>query len=1209
MMHAGLLSLNICGVSSLDHQVALIPAKNLSERTRQGFPDAPCQEIRPRRDRSCVQFVEFWRVAFALACLALLAMKAIGQTPHSIQISNDADDGYYDVAGGNGWISSPGSGGADLVGSNSTNADAWVIGYRFPTVGVNSGDTIRSAYLEVVSSDGSATSTTCGSAPCPNSGTAFRIYGVAQDNGNSFSGAPGNTPLDVPYTTSYDAYITTGPGDVHGSCQGNNNGQNTCIHIIDVTNIVQEITSRPGWTSSSAMRFVLLRTATTSSNTYAGFEDSSANSARAATLVINPDLPTIISSGGWGTSPTLSYPVSYQVGPFVYSAGTPSGGSATEASTLLLFLGDYYNFYSEAVTPPSVSDNCGNTWNILAGPTNFAGAAYFQRGTLFYVENPLACPAGDTLTISIGAPAPSEPIFLHFLAVTGSNSSQAPITSAITNPGTPTTASGTTASITLSGAGLLANWIFGDSDSPEFFAPQSGFSTDLNSTPTYITADTESVSSAGSYQESFTITPNPDGWQTILVGIPSQIGTPTVTVSPGVSTIKTNQSLSVTVTVTGNPTPTGSVTLSDGSGYTSSAATLTSGSASITVPSGTLAVGNYTFQATYTPDTASSGIYNSATGSALTQVTVSTSAPTVTVTPNPTSINTVQAVNVTVAVSGGTGNPTPTGTVTVSGPALPSGTYTSAATTLSAGSAIINVPAGSLAAGTDTLTATYTPDTNGSGYYSSGTGTNPLVVSKDAPTVTVTPGASNINATQALSVTVAVSGGAGNPTATGTVVLSGGNYTSAVATLSSGSATINIPAGTLGNGTYTFTAAYTPDTNSSPVYANASGTAATSVTVGLSAPTVTVTPGTNAISIGQPLVVTVMVAGTPAPTGSVTLTGGNYSTPSATTLNSGTATITIPANALIPGIYTFKANYSPDSGSSSTYTAASGTAATTVAVNAAPTVTVTPGASSVGTAQALAVTVAVSGGAGTPVPTGSVILSSGTYASAASTLTGGTVTISIPANTLTAASYTFKAVYTPDSNSAPIYLTASGTATASVNVVTPTYSMSATNPSAINKGGTATSTVTVSSATGFSGTVTLSCTVAGPSGASDSPTCTGGTVNFPANTQASITVTTTAATAELVRPALGTGKGWAGSGGAVLAVVLFFWLPIRQKKWRAMLGVLFGLVLFSSLTACGGGGGNSSSSQQTNPGTTSGNYTITVTGTGSVATTFTLTVN
>ena len=184
------------------------------------------------------------------------------------------------------------------VGRGTTTA--YVTGYRFPSTGVNSGDTIRSAYLQLVSSDGSATSAVCGSAPCPSSNYTFRVYGVAQDDGPSFSGSTGNTPLDVPYTTAYTDYTTTGPGDDHGSCQGNNNGQNTCTHIIDVTSIVNEITARPGWTSTSAMRFVLLSTDKTAPNVYAGFEDYSANHSKAATLVVNPPRTHDCVIGGLG---------------------------------------------------------------------------------------------------------------------------------------------------------------------------------------------------------------------------------------------------------------------------------------------------------------------------------------------------------------------------------------------------------------------------------------------------------------------------------------------------------------------------------------------------------------------------------------------------------------------------------------------------------------------------------------------------------------------------------------------------------------------------------------------------------------------------------------------------------------------------------------------------------------------------------------------
>ncbi len=99
--------------------------------------------------------------------------------------------------------------------------------------------------------------------------------------------------------------------------------------------------------------------------------------------------------------------------------------------------------------------------------------------------------------------------------------------------------------------------------------------------------------------------------------------------------------------------------------------------------------------------------------------------PTVTVTPNPASIKTNQSTQVTVTVSGGNGDPTPTGSVVLS-----SGSYSSGATTLTAGSASINVPGASLAVGSDTLTATYTPDSGSSSTYNSATGSALVTVTQ-----------------------------------------------------------------------------------------------------------------------------------------------------------------------------------------------------------------------------------------------------------------------------------------------------------------------------------------------------------------------------------------------------------------------------------------------------------------------------------------------
>jgi hypothetical protein len=92
-----------------------------------------------------------------------------------------------------------------------------------------------------------------------------------------------------------------------------------------------------------------------------------------------------------------------------------------------------------------------------------------------------------------------------------------------------------------------------------------------------------------------------------------------------------------------------------------------------------------------------------------------------------------------------------------------------------------------------------------------------------------------------------------------------------------------------------------------------------------------------------------------------------------------------------------------------------------------PTVTVTPASANVARSQSLQVVVAVSGGAGNPIPTGSVTLTSGAYTSAATTLAGGSAAITVPAETLAAGTATFTATYTPDAASATGYTSATGT--------------------------------------------------------------------------------------------------------------------------------------------------------------------------------------
>ncbi len=213
--------------------------------------------------------------------------------------------------------------------------------------------------------------------------------------------------------------------------------------------------------------------------------------------------------------------------------------------------------------------------------------------------------------------------------------------------------------------------------------------------------------------------------------------------------------------------------------------------------------------------------------------------PTVTVTPSSSAITVAQPLNVTVTVGGGA--TTPTGSVV-----LTAGSYTSSPTTLSNGSAVITIPANTLAVGAVNLGAAYTPDTNSSSTFNSGSSpsTSILVKPLTAPSITVTPSAAGIGVGQSLGVTVAVSGGSGNPTPTGSVVLSGGGYTSSAATLSNGSASFTISANTFAVGSVTLTATYTPDTTSSVFYAVATGAGSVAVEAGGTITSFTANPTT-----------------------------------------------------------------------------------------------------------------------------------------------------------------------------------------------------------------------------------------------------------------------------------------------------------------------------------------------------------------------------
>jgi len=412
--------------------------------------------------------------------------------------------------------------------------------------------------------------------------------------------------------------------------------------------------------------------------------------------------------------------------------------------------------------------------------------------------------------------------------------------------------------------------------------------------------------------------------------------------------------------------------------------------------------------------------------------------PLVTVAPASTSITAADSLQVTVSVSGASF--TPTGSVIVT-----SGTYTSQAVALNSGNATITIPAKTLAAGTNRLDASYTPDSSSSSKYKSATGSASVTITLITPTVTVSPASTSISTTQSLSVTVTVNGRSGDARPTGSVTVSSGSYASAATQLSDGSATIVIGAGALATGANTLNASYTPDNTSSKTYAANTGSASVAVT-GLMTPTVAVNPASTSLSTAQPLNVTMKVSGSGStPTGSVTLTGGTY-TSAGVTLTSGSASIVIPPYSLSNGSNTLTAAYTPDAQSTATYGSSGGSAIVSVA-KATPTVTLSPVSSTINETQTLDVTVSVSGGAGARVADGTVTLTRGGYTSPSPVpLSGGSKTITIPAGAFAPGSDALTATYAPDPASSaffnpktsdPVLVTVIMMSTISVNQSTP----------------------------------------------------------------------------------------------------------------------------------------------------------------------------
>ena len=477
------------------------------------------------------------------------------------------------------------------------------------------------------------------------------------------------------------------------------------------------------------------------------------------------------------------------------------------------------------------------------------------------------------------------------------------------------------------------------------------------------------------------------------------------------------------------------------------------------------------------------------------------------------------------------------------------------------------------------------------------------------PTITVTPSSSSITTAQALPVTVAANGGTGNPTPTGTVTLVGASYTSAATTLSGGSATITIPANSLADGSDALTATYTPDSSSSSTYDNSTGTNSVTVTT----PAVTLSPTsltfaaqtTGSTSVAQ--TITLTNSGTAALAITSISASGDFAEPQtcdSSVATGATCTISVTFTPTAAGSRTGTLTITDNAGDSPQTVALSGTG--TPPAVAAPAVTLSPTsltfASQTDGSTSVAQTITLTN-SGTAALSITSISTSGDFAETqtcgSSVATGATCAISVTFTPTATGNRTGTLTITDNASGSPQTVAMSGTGAASGTGTPVTVSTTSTGLTVSSPGGTSTAPIQLTPAGGFTGTVNLTCSVLyqGQGSATDAPTCSfspaQASITGSAAVSSTLTVSTTAASGSARL-----GGNWT-SAGRILAAFLFLGLAPR-RRWRGMaLLALLCIIAASALVGCGGGGsaGGGGTTPPANPGTTVGNYSVTVTAT------------
>ncbi len=657
-----------------------------------------------------------------------------------------------------------------------------------------------------------------------------------------------------------------------------------------------------------------------------------------------------------------------QVVNITFTVATNAPGSGTPTGTVTVSDGAFSCSASVA------TGTCGIAFGTAGGRTltaSYGGDGNFAGSTSAGAIQSVGA-ASTTTTITGHAPNPSvvgQGIGVNFTVTsTGGNPTgtvtvsdgSASCTGTVTGGGctlTSTTAGGKTLTATYAGDGNFAG------------STSAGVSHAVNP------ASTTTALAAG--------TPNPS-----VVGEPVTFTFTVVTKAPG------------------SGTPTGTVTVSDGT--QSCSASVTVGTCGIAFSS----TGARTLTAGYATDGNFAG--STSTGVGQTVNTASTATTITGDTPDPSAVGQPYTVSYVVAVSA-PGSGSPTGNVTVSDGAVTcTGIVASGSCSLA-----------SLTPGAKTLTASYAGNANFAGSTSSG---QAHTVTLASTTTTITghkPSPSVVGEGVAVTFTVTSTGG----TPTGNVTVSDGAST-CTATVASGTCTVTPTTA----GPKTLTASYAGD----GVFA-ASSSAGVSHTVNAASTTTTITGSTpNPSAVGQAVTFTFTVAvnapGGGTPSGTVTVSDGTQSCNASVAVGTCSITFNSTGGRSVTATYASDGNFAGSTSAGLSHTVSAASTVTTVTGH-------TPSPSVTGQPVAVTFTVTSSGG----TPTGNVTVSDG-----AATCTASVATAACTLTPTTAGPKTLTASYAGDANFAAS--TSTGVSqTVNAASTTTTLTVGSPNPSVVGQ--------------------------------------------------------------------------------------------------------------------------------------------------------------